>query len=109
MNHIFILKLYQTKFRGDDTKTYQIFGVPIGNAKMIINVQFCPAAPLIKYHQNKSNSCCLSSLSSAFHCIGDNRAVPSLVNRIEESLTLKQMVVRIEFIFLIILLKTEGK
>ena len=23
--------MYQTKFRGDDTKTYQIFGVPIGN------------------------------------------------------------------------------
>ena len=26
-------KLCQTKFRGDNTKKYQTFGVPIGNAK----------------------------------------------------------------------------
>ena len=29
----FYKELYQTKFRGDDTKTYQIFGVPIGNVE----------------------------------------------------------------------------
>ena len=51
MNQISI-KMYQTKFRGDDTKTFQIFGVPIGNAKIIIKVQFHPVAPVIKYHQN---------------------------------------------------------
>ena len=28
-------------------------------------------------------------LASAFHCIGDNRAVPDLVNRIEKSLTVQ--------------------
>ena len=44
---------------------------------------------MIKYHQKTYNSCCLSSLASAFQCIGDNRAVPSLVNCIEESLTLQ--------------------
>ena len=27
-------KIYQTKFRGDNTKTFQVSGVPIGNAKM---------------------------------------------------------------------------
>ena len=27
-------KLYQNKFRSDDTKIFQIFGVPIGNAKI---------------------------------------------------------------------------
>ena len=27
-------RLYQTKFRGDDTKIFQIFGGPIGNAKI---------------------------------------------------------------------------
>ena len=42
---------------------------------------------MIKYHQNTSNSCCLSSLESDFHCIGNNKAVPALVNRIKESLT----------------------
>ena len=76
--------MYQDKFRGDDTKTYQIFGVPIGNAKITRKVRFHPASPVIKYHQKTYNSCCLSSLESAFHCIGDNRAVPTLVNRIEE-------------------------
>ena len=80
--------MYQTKFRGDDTKIFQIFGVPIGNAKITRKVQFHPAAPLIKYHQKTYNSCCLSSLSYGFHCINYNRAVPALVNITEESLTL---------------------
>ena len=52
-------------------------------------VQLHPSAPLIKYHQKTSNSFCLSSLASAFHCIGDNKAVTELVNSIEESLTLQ--------------------
>ena len=30
----FYKELYQTKFRGDDTKKIQIFGVPIGNTKI---------------------------------------------------------------------------
>ena len=62
--------MYNTKFRGDDTKTFQIFGVPIGNAKITRKLQFHPAAPLIQYHQKRYNRCCLSSLASAFHCIG---------------------------------------
>ena len=65
----FYKKLYQANTRGDDTKTYQIFAVPIGNAKTTRKVQFHPAAPVIKYHQKTYNSCCLSSLASAFHCI----------------------------------------
>ena len=57
-------KMYQTKVRDDDTKTFQIFRVPIGNAKITRKVKFHPAASVIKYHQKISNSCCLSSLSS---------------------------------------------
>ena len=49
-------KLYQTNFRGDATKTFQIFGVPIGDTKIKRKVHFHPAAPVIKYHQNISNS-----------------------------------------------------
>ena len=45
---------------------------------------------MIKCHEKTSNSCCLSSLSSAFHCINDNRDVLALVNRIEESLNLEK-------------------
>ena len=55
---------------------------------MTENVRFRTEAPLIKYHQNPSNICCLSSLASAFHCICDKRDVTALVNIIEESLTL---------------------
>ena len=40
-------KLYQTKFRVDYKKTFQIFGAPIGNAKITRKVQFHPAAPVI--------------------------------------------------------------
>ena len=36
----FYRKLYHTKFRGDDTKTFQIFGIPIGNAKITRKVKF---------------------------------------------------------------------
>ena len=79
--------MYQNKFRGDDTKTFQIFGVLIGNAKITRKLKFQPASPLIKYYQNTSNNCCLSSLESAFHCINDNSDVPDLVNIVEELLT----------------------
>ena len=44
---------------------------------------------MIKYPQKTYNSSCLSSLSSAFHCIGNNRDLPDLVNSIEESLALQ--------------------
>ena len=81
----FYRKLYQTKFRSDDTKTFQIFGVTIGNAKILRKVQFQPAAPLIKYHQKTYSSCCLISLTSDFHCINETRSVPALVNSIGES------------------------
>ena len=81
-------KNFIKKFRGDDTKKYQIFGVPVGNAKKK-KIQFHPAAPVINYHQKSYNSCCLSSLSSAFHVIVNGWAVTALVNLIEESLTLQ--------------------
>ena len=50
---------------------------------------FHPAAPVLKYHQKSSYSCCLSSLASAFHIIDKEGASPDLVNLIEESLTLR--------------------
>ena len=80
----FYRKLYQTKFRGGDTKKLQIFGVPIDNEKMTRKLQFQPEARLIKYHQKTSNSCCLSSLASNFHCINETMDVPALLYSIEE-------------------------
>ena len=51
----FYRKVYTTKFRGDDTKTFQIFGVSTGNAKITRKVQFHPSASVIKYHQKRPN------------------------------------------------------
>ena len=68
-------------------QNFQIFGVPIGNAKIARKLQFHLAAQVMKYHQKTYNSCCLSSLASAFHCINDNRSILALLNSIEESLT----------------------
>ena len=70
-------------------KIHQLFAVQIGNAKLTDDIQFRPAAPVIKYHQQLSNSCCFSCLTSAFHRISDNRDVTDLVNCIKQSLTLK--------------------
>ena len=71
-------------------KTFQIFGVLIGNAKITRKLKFHPAAPVIKYHQKTYNSCCLISLASSFNCINYNRAVPDRLNSIEEPLTLEK-------------------
>ena len=61
---------------------FQIFRVPISNAKIPRKLQFHPAASVIKYHQKTSNSCCLSILASEFHCIDDNRNLSTLANSI---------------------------
>ena len=45
-------------------KKIQIFGVPIGHAKITRNVQFNLAAPVMKYQQKLSYSCCLISLAT---------------------------------------------
>ena len=85
----FYQKLHKNSTRGDDTKTYQLFAVPIGNAKTTEEMHFRPAAPVLEYHQKSSKRCCFGSLASVFHIIGDNRAVPSILNFIEESLILQ--------------------
>ena len=85
----FYRNMFQTKCRSDDTKTFQIFGVPIGNTKITRKARFHPAALVIKYHQKFSNSCCLNNLASAFQSVGDDRDVTALLNCIEESLTLQ--------------------
>ena len=103
---VFYRELYQTKFRGDDTKIFQIFGVPIGNANITRKVQFYLAELEMKYHQKTYSSYCFSTLASAFHCINENRAVLSFLNT---NLPHRNKIVRIEFILLMLLCKTEEK
>ena len=59
-------------------KTYKLFEVPIGNTKITEKIEFHPKAPVLKYHQESSNSCCLTSLASAFHIIGEKSLKVSL-------------------------------
>ena len=49
-------KFYQTKFRDDGRKIFQIFGVSIGNVKITRKLQFHLAAPVMKYHQKTYNT-----------------------------------------------------
>ena len=83
MNRVSIKKLYQTNIRGQEIKTYQLYVVPIGSAKITEKIEFHSEAPVLKYHQELSNGCCLSSLASSFHSIVDNRDVTSLENIIK--------------------------
>ena len=48
-------------------------------------IEFHPESPVLKYHQESYNSCCLSILASTFHIIGDNRAITVLAYHIEAS------------------------
>ena len=84
MNQIYIKNIYQKNIRGDDTKTYQLFAIPIGNAKTADKIKFHLAAPVLKYHQKAYNSYCWISLASAFCIIGYNSTVTALLNFIEE-------------------------
>ena len=43
-------------------------------------------APILKYCQKLLNSCCFSSLASAFAIINHNKAANAILLRIEESL-----------------------
>ena len=51
---------------------------------------FHPETPLLEYHKESSNSCCLSSLASSFHSIDDEMAVTPIENRIGEPLPLQK-------------------
>ena len=64
-------------------ETYKLFEVHVSNAKIIEEIEFHPRKPGLKYHQDLSNSCCLSSLASDFHSIGKNKSATSLENLIK--------------------------
>ena len=81
---------YKKLFQGhDDTQNnniLKIFQVTIGNAKCVESFKFRNDAPFIKYCQKSFNSCCFSSLASAFACINHNNAANAISIRIEEYL-----------------------
>ena len=70
-----------------DTNTFQIFIVPIGNAKNVDEMKFHIDAPMLKYRQYTPNICCFSSLESAFESVNQIKASNAISKRMEDSLT----------------------
>ena len=85
--------IYITVFQsyGDtqDTDTFKIFQVTIGNSKCVGNFKFHNDSPMLKYHQKPLNSCCFSSLASSFASIEQTETTNAILLRIEESLNRK--------------------
>ena len=67
----------------DTLKTFQ---VPIGNAKFVKSFMFHKDAPILSYCQKSLNSCCFSSLASAFASIDHFKAADAISMSIKESL-----------------------
>ena len=59
-------KIYQRRDKTQDTNTFKMFEVPIGNTKFVEEMEFHSKAPMLKYRQNSLNSCCFVSLAPAF-------------------------------------------
>ena len=74
----FYKKLFQSHDNTQDTNTYKSFQVPIGNAKCVESFKFQNDAPILKYCQKSLNSCCFSSLASAFDSINHNKAANAI-------------------------------
>ena len=54
----FYKKLFQSHENKQETDTFIIFQVPIGNAKVVKSFVFHKDAPILSYCQKSLNSCC---------------------------------------------------
>ena len=73
LEHDFYKKLFQSRNNNQD-KYIQTFQFPIGNAKVVKLFLFHKDSPILSYCQKTLNSCCLSSLASAFASIKHYKA-----------------------------------
>ena len=82
-------KLFQSHDDTQDINKFKLFQVKIGNAKCVESFKFQNDAPILKYCQKSLNSCCFSSLASAFTSINHNKAANDISLRIEKYLKIK--------------------
>ena len=82
----FYKKLFQSHDDTQDNNTFKSFQIPIGNAKCVESFKFQIDALILKYCQKILNSCCFSSLASAFAIINHNNAANAISLRIKEPL-----------------------
>ena len=79
----FYKKLFKSHDDKQDKDTFKIFQVPIGNAKGVKSFLFHKDAPILSYCQKMLNSCCFSSLESAFASIKHFKAEDAISIRIK--------------------------
>ena len=89
MSLIYIKKCFQIHNDTKDINTFKWFQVPIGNEKCVESFNFQIDAPILKYCHKSLNSCCFSSLASAFASINHNNAANAVSLRIKESLKIE--------------------
>ena len=75
-------KLFQSHDNKQDKDTFNTVQVPIGNEKVVKSFMFHKDAPILSYCQKTLNSCCFSSLSSAFASNKHFKAANSISIRI---------------------------
>ena len=80
-------KLFDNHDNEQEADSFRIFEVPIGNAKFVNAFVFHKDAPTLKFCQKSLNSCCFSSLASAFASIKQFKSEHAISLRINESLT----------------------
>ena len=69
----FYKRLFQSDDNTKDKNTYKSFQVPIVNAKCVENFKFHNDTPILNYGQKSLDSCCFSSLESAFVSINKKK------------------------------------
>ena len=62
----FYNKIFKIHDDTQDTNTYKVFQVPIGNSKCVETFKFHNDTPMLKYCKKFLYSCCFISLASAF-------------------------------------------
>ena len=80
----FYKRLFIINIEGQSGITYPLFTVPIRNEKEIGEIEYNFQDPLVVYHKNASNTCCFSSLTSAFTASGERNSAREIVMIIEE-------------------------
>ena len=79
----FYKKLFQNHDNEQETYTFRIFQVPIGDAKVVKSFVFHKDAPILSYRQKSLNSSCFISLASAFSSINQSKAYAAISLRIK--------------------------
>ena len=79
-------KLLENHNDSQDTNTFKIFQVTIGNSKCVEIFKFHNDDPMLKHFQKLLNSCCFISLASVFASIEKTKADNAISFRIAESL-----------------------